>query len=295
MNRKTVFAALALLGALSPFAVHAEDNSTVIARVNGQEITRGDVMREMASLPPQLQQIPVEQIYPQLLERMIDSKLLLTEAQKMKITDSPDYKDRLKHAEDRIQTDLVLREKVKPLVTDAKVKTAYDAVIAKQKPEEEVKASHILLKTEDEAKAVIDQLNKGGDFAKIAAEKSTDKGSAAQGGELGYFTQATMVPAFAKAAFSMKPGEVSKTPVKTDFGYHVIKVEDKRKAQPVALEKVRPQIEAQLGDQAANEYVDGLRKDAKIEKFGLDGKPMADAAAKPAAAKPADAKPADKK
>ncbi len=287
MNYKSFIAAAVLAGALAPAAVFAQDDNTVVARVNGIEIKRSDVNRELAALPPQLQQIPLEQIYPQLLERMIDTRLLLAEAKAQKVSDTADYKERVARAEERIMSDVVLRQKVKPQITDAKVKAAYDNVISKQKPEEEVRARHILVKTEEEAKAIIEQLNKGGDFAKLAGEKSTDKGSAVQGGDLGYFTQAAMVPAFAKAAFAMKVGDVSKAPVKTDFGFHIIKLEDRRKAQPVPMEKVRPQIEAQLAEQAANEYVDSLRKSAKIERFGLDGKPMAEKAAAPAADKKA--------
>jgi peptidyl-prolyl cis-trans isomerase C len=215
---------------------------------------------------------------------MIDAKLLLAEAQTLKLQDTDDYKDRVKRAEERILTDMALRQKIKPMVTEAKVKEAYNAVISKQKPEEEVRARHILVKTEEEAKAIIEQINKGGDFAKIAEEKSADKGSATNGGDLGYFTQAVMVPAFAKAAFAMKNGEVSKTPVKTDFGWHVIKVEDKRTAKPVPMETVRPQIEAKLSEDMATTYIEGLRKSAKVERFGLDGKPMDAPAAEPAKA-----------
>lgn len=251
----------------------AEDDP-VIARVNGQEIHRSDVMREMSGLPPQLQQIPLENLYPQLLERMIDGKLLMAEGLAQKVNESEDYKKRVKNAEERILTDMTLRSKVKPLVTDDKVKARYDAIVAKSKPEEEVRARHILVKTEKEAQDIIAELGKGGDFAKLAESKSTDTGSAKQGGDLGFFTKGVMVPAFAKAAFEMKPGEVSKAPVKTEFGFHVIKVEDKRKAEPVKLEKVRAQLEAQVAEEAANDYVEGLKKGVKIERFALDGKPL---------------------
>lgn len=293
-SQKSLKAAL-LLAALAlplmvPALARAEDDP-VVARVNGQEIHRSDVTRELAGLPPQLQQVPVEQIYPQLLERMIDAKLLVAEGYAQKVNETEDYKQRVKHADERILTDMTLKSKVKPMVTDEKIKARYDALVAKAKPEDEVRARHILVKTEKEAQDVIAQLNKGGDFAKIAAEKSTDTGSAKQGGDLGYFTQGVMVPAFAKAAFAMKPGDVTKTPVKTEFGYHVIKVEDRRKAAPPPLDKVKPQIEAQIGEEMANEYVEGLKKNVKIERFGLDGKPMKDdaAAAAPAAGEAAPA------
>ncbi len=278
---------LALAGSLAmPMLAHADDD-TVLARVNGSEIKKSDVMRELASLPPQLQQIPVDQIYPKLLERMVDSRLLLAEAKKQKLDQSDDFKQREARSDERILTDMVLRAKVKSMITDDKVKAKYDS-IDKSKIEEEVKAAHILVKTEAEAKDIIAQLAKGGDFAKLAAEKSADKGSAAQGGELGYFTKSKMVPEFAKAAFAMKVGETSKTPVKTDFGYHVIKVEDRRK---ITMEELKPAIENMMADEMANQYIEGLRKDAKIETFGLDGKPLpAEGAAHAAAPAPADKK-----
>lgn len=273
----------------APFGARAESDP-VVARVNNEEIKKSDVMREMAGLPPQLQQIPLENLFPQLLERMIDSKLLLAEGRAQKLDESDDYKKRVANAQERILSDITLRSKVKPMVTEEKIKARYDAIVAKSKPEEEVHARHILLKTEKEAQDVIAELGKGGDFAKIAEAKSTDTGSAKQGGDLGYFTKGAMVPAFANAAFAMKAGDVSKVPVKTEFGFHVIKVEDKRKAEPVKLDKVKAQVEAQVAEEAANEYVESLKKGVKIERFDLNGKPLVE---KKEEAKPA--VPADKK
>lgn len=273
-NPKSALLTTVLLSAFfAPFPVIAEED-LVMAKVNGQEIHKSDVMRELAALPPQLQQIPVEQIYPQLLDRMIDAKLLLAEGYAAKVNETPDFKERMKHAEERIITDLALRQKIKPMVTDEKVKNLYDEIVKKSPQEEEIKARHILVKSEKEAKDIIEQLGKGGDFNKLASDKSTDTASATQGGDLGYFTKKAMVPEFANAAFALKPGEYTKTPVKSSFGYHVIKVDDVRKAKPVEFDKVKPQLEAKLSDQMANEYVEGVKKNAKIERFGLDGKPM---------------------
>jgi peptidyl-prolyl cis-trans isomerase C len=276
-----------LVLAVTMAAAPALAASPVVARVNGHEFNREDVNKEMAALPPQLQSMPLENIYPQLLERMIDSKLVADEGKVEKFDQTEEYKDRVKRTNERILTDITLRTKVKPQVTDSALKARYDNLVSKAKNEEELKARHILVKTEAEAKAIIEQLGKGGDFAKLATEKSTDKGSATNGGDLGYFTKASMVPAFADAAFAMKNGEVSKTPVKTDFGYHVIKVEDRRKVTPVPFDKVKPQIEAKVSDEIANQYVDGLKKKAKIERFNLDGSPMKEATPASAPAAPA--------
>ena len=120
----------------------AEDD-VVVARVNNQEIKKSDVMREMASLPPQLQQMPMESLYPQLLERMIDTKLLLAEGYAQKINESEDFKQRAKRAEERIITDMALRSKVKPMVTEDKVKARYDAIVSKSKVEEEVRRARL--------------------------------------------------------------------------------------------------------------------------------------------------------
>lgn len=278
------FLALTLAFAFAvPLSVSAADDVT-LARVNGVEIKRSDVMRELSGLPPQLQSVPIDQIYPQLIERMIDAKLLVAEANKQNLKDSEDYKGRLARAEERILTDMVLRNKIKPQLTDAKVKERYDSIVKSATPEEEVRARHVLVSTEKEAKDIIEQLNKGGDIAKIAAEKSSDKGSAAEGGNLGYFTKRSMVKPFADAAFALKNGEYTKTPVKTDFGYHVIKVEDRRKSAPPPLDRTRSQIEAQMSEELANEYVEGLRKGQKIERFNLNGTPMSPTQGEPAPA-----------
>ena len=271
--KKALITGVLLSAFLAPFPAIAADD-LVVARVNGQEIHKSDVMRELAALPPQLQQVPVEQIYPQLLDRMIDAKLLIAQGYAEKVNETADFKERMKRAEERIITDVTLREKIKPMVTDDKIKALYDEIVKHSTPEEEVRARHILVKTEKEAKDIIEQLGKGGDFNKLATEKSTDTASAQQGGDLGYFSKKAMVKPFADAAFAMKAGEYSKTPVKSDFGFHVIKVEDKRKSKPVELEKVKPQLEAKVSDQAANEYVETMKKNAKVERFGLDGKPL---------------------
>ncbi len=270
---KGLIVSVLLSALIAPFPTLAADD-VVVARVNDTEIHKSDVDRELAALPPQLQQVPVEQIYPTLLDRMIDAKLLLVEGYAAKMNETAEFKERSKRAEERIITDLTLREKIKPMVTDEKVKNLYDQLVKKSPLEEEVKARHILVENEKDAKDIIEQLNKGGDFNKLAADKSTDTASKKQGGDLGYFTKKTMVPAFADAAFALKVGEYTKAPVKSEFGYHVIKVDDKRKAEPVKLEKVKAQLEAKLSDEMANEYVEGIRKKAKIERFGLDGKPM---------------------
>ena len=161
--------------------------------------------------------------------------------------------------------------------------------------EEEVHARHILVSTEDEAKALIAELKKGAAFDKLAKEKSTDKASGAEGGDLGWFKKSDMVKEFADAAFGLKKGELSETPIKTQFGYHIIQIDDRRTAPPPALEELSDQIREELAREAVAAQLDKLRAGAKIEKFNMDGS-KAEAApaapAKPAAPAATPAKPA---
>jgi len=270
--------ALLALGVFS-FPVFAADDAAaggdaVVARVNGQEIHRSDVMRELQLMGPQAQQIPAQMLYPELLQKMIATRLVSAQGYAEKLQDTPEVKAQLKDAEAQIVAQMYVHRSIQPKITEAKIKEHYDELAAKFKPQDEVRARHILMPTEAEAEDIIKQLKGGADFAKLAQEKSHDTGSAKQGGDLGYFTHDVMVKEFADAAFAMKPGELSDKPVKTSFGYHVIKVEDKRKSAPPPLSEVHDQIANQLGQDMTNELVKGLEAKAKIEKFNIDGTPL---------------------
>jgi len=168
---------------------------------------------------------------------------------------------------------------VKAKVSDDVLKKKYDAFIKENPPQEEVRARHILLKTEKEANDALAELKKGADFAAVAKSKSTD-GSARDGGDLGYFSRGDMVAEFSDAAFAMKPGEVSKAPVKSQFGWHLIKVEDRRLSTAPSFEETKDQLRTEVSQEMAGELVEELRGKAKVERFDLDGKPMAAAPAK---------------
>lgn len=286
----TLVAAFALLTAVPAFAADAAatDDKAVVARINGEALTKADVTAEMAQLPPQLQQVPMQAIYPQLLEQLIIERTVQQAGYKAGVDKDDVVKKRLKDAEGKIVADEYLHQQIKKHVTDDMLKSAYEDYKKNFKGEEEVRASHILLKTEAEANDVIKQLKGGADFAKLAAEKSEDKAAAKQGGDLGYFHKADMVPSFADAAFSMKPGDVSQKPVKSDFGWHVIKVVDKRTSQPESFDAIKPQLENKLSQTQAQAIVKDLTAKAKIERFQLDGSPL------PAPAEKASEKPADK-
>lgn len=265
------FSALAAGGASAPAEAGGDP---VVARVNGDELRRSDVIREIQLLGPQAQQVPPQMLYPQLLQKMIATKLVSTQGYAQKLQNDKEVKEKMKDAEARIVAETYVHRTVQPKITDDKIKQRYDELSAKFKPQDEVKARHILVSGEEEANELIKQLKAGGDFAKLAQEKSKDTGSAKQGGDLGYFPREAMVKPFADAAFAMKDGDVSDKPVKTEFGWHVIKVEGHRKSSPPPISEVHDQIANQLGQEMTNDLVKSIEAKAKIEKFNLDGTPM---------------------
>lgn len=246
----------------------------VLATVDGTPIRRSDVAAVQRTLPAQFQQVPVEVLYPAVVERLIDSKLVANAGRKDKLEDDPEVKRRLAQFEDRLIQDVYLTRRVEAAVTDKALRERYDTFVKANPPKEEVSARHILVQTEAQAKEVIGELAKGGDFAEIAKAKSMDPSGKSQGGSLGFFSREDMVPEFSAAAFAMKAGETSKTPVKTQFGWHVIKVEERRQNAP-SFDEMREQLTTELSQEIVGEVVGKLREGAKVERFGLDGSPRA--------------------
>ncbi len=264
--------AMAAAGGAAPAATAGGD--PVVARVNGEELHRSDVIREIQLLGPQAQQVPPQMLYPQLLQKMIATKLVATQAYAQKLQNDKEVKEKMKDAEAHIVAETYVHRTVQPKITEDKIKQRYDELSAKFKPQDEVKARHILVSSEDEANELIKQLKGGADFAKLAEEKSKDTGSAKQGGDLGYFSREMMVKPFSEAAFGMKDGEVSDKPIKTEFGWHIIKVEGRKKSSPPPMSEVHDQIANQLGQEMTNDLVKSIEAKAKVEKFNLDGTPM---------------------
>lgn len=248
--------------------------NTVVARVNGVELHLSDVEAAQQSLSPEAQKMPLAQIYPMLLGRMIDGMLVTEAGRKEHLDQSPEVQRRLKLLEDRLIQQAYIEQVLKDAENEDKLKEAYRKSIQQKPAREEVHARHILVKTEAEANSIIDQLNKGADFATLAKKYSTDPG-AASGGDLGYFGRDDMVPAFAAAAFALQPGQYTKTPVKTQFGWHVILLVDRRTKQPPTFEEARAQLSRTLAHEMIEAKIKELRGAAKIEAFGLDGKPLA--------------------
>jgi len=245
----------------------------VVARVDGTELHLADVEAAQHSLPPQAQKLPLKQIYPLLLDRLVDGALVTEAGRKEHLDQDPAVEQRLKLYKDRLIQQAYVEQLIKGAETEDKLKARYQKFIEEKPAREEVHARHILVKTEAEAKSIIAQLDKGADFATLAKKNSTDPG-AASGGDLGYFTRDDMVPAFSAAAFALPVGKYTETPVKTEFGWHVILVEDHRVKKPPTFTEAREQISQLLARDIIQAKLKELRGAANIETFGLDGKPL---------------------
>lgn len=249
------------------------DPNQVVARVNGTDVTRQEVIDSAVDLPEQIRS-QIDMVFPQLLNRFIGLKLLGDKGRSENLAEDPEVKKLMGEYETQAIRQVYVTRYLDQQVTEEAVKARYDKNLKDNPPPEEVRAAHILVKTEDEAKAIIEQLAGGADFAAVAKEKSEDKGSGANGGELGWFAKSVMVKEFADAAFAMQPGETSAAPVKSQFGFHIIKLEERRTQPAPTLDSQRDQIRAQLSEEVVQALVTQLRKDAKVEVLGADGKPI---------------------
>jgi len=243
----------------------ASTSDPVIARVNGVDIKQSDLALAEEDVGADMQAASPEAKREHLISYLADIIMVTQAADKKNIADNPDFKRRLAFLRSKLLMGYELQQEAKTALTDEALKQTYDEAVKSMSGQEEVHARHILVEGEDEAKAIIEQLKGGADFAKLAKEKSKDPG-AAEGGDLGYFTKDQMVPEFADVAFKMYPGQLS-NPVKTQFGWHVIKVEDKRIKQPPEFEKVKDQIEAYLARKVQSDFIAKLRQSAKVERF----------------------------
>lgn len=284
---------VALVIAAIGFAVPSIADDKVIATVNGQPVTDADLNAVMGSLGQQLQQVPEAMRPRAALDRLIDMRILSAEATKAGVDKSPEFKAKLDAIRQQLLIAQYVKDKIEATVTDADLKARYDKEVAAFTPPEEMRARHILVKTKEEAEAIIKQLDGGADFAAIAKEKSQDPGSAAKGGDLDYFSAGDMVAPFEEAAQKLKVGEYTKEPVQTQFGFHVIKLEDRRKQQPPAFDTVKDQIKQAVVGEKFQLALLALKKDAKIDikdpKFAAPAAPAPGAAPAAPAATPAPA------
>ncbi|BBK34483.1 peptidyl-prolyl cis-trans isomerase C [Stella humosa] len=247
----------------------------VVARVNGKPILRSDVLAAHRQLPAQVQQMPLDMIFPLVVDQVVSSRLLSDAGRSQNLQNDPDVKNQMARLEERVIERVYLTRVVEKAVTEEKLKAKYAEFVKTQPVGEEVKASHILLEKEDDAKRLTAELEKGGDFARAAREKSIDPSGRENGGDLGFFQKEQMVPEFSAAAFAMKKGETTKMPVKSQFGWHIIRVTDRRQMAAPTFEAAREELSSELTREAVDAHVKGLREGAKVELFNADGTPLA--------------------
>jgi peptidyl-prolyl cis-trans isomerase C len=259
----------------------------VVAKVNDQPIYLSDLQAAAQGLPDNLRGLPPQMLFPMLLDQLIDGRALVLEAKKTALDKDPLVAHEIAAAEDRALQSAMLSKEVGPSVTDEAVKARFDKEAAGKPPEEEVHASHILVANEADAKKIIAELNAGADFATLAKQNSTDPGGKT-GGDLGFFKKDDMVPEFAEAAFALKPGQITQTPVHTQFGWHVIKLDERRSAPPATFEQSRDALRQKMIQEGVQQAVAQARTGITVQKFNMDGTPLkaTDTAVPPPAAKP---------
>lgn len=240
----------------------AQSASDVVATVNGNEITMGDVVLVYENLPADVQSQGIDALWPQIIDQLVNQEILAGEAD----LNDPKTVQAVELQTQSTLASIVFDEKLNEAVTDARVQEVYDELIGNAEPIEEYSAAHILVESEEDANAIVEELNNGGDFAKLAEEKSKDPGSAAQGGDLGWFTKGRMVPAFEEKVIEMSSGEAGavSAPVKSDFGWHIIKFQGKREQPKPTLEEVRPNVEDYIRQEASQGLLTSLKEGADV-------------------------------
>ncbi len=269
-----------LIPAASAAPALAEDPGQVIARVNGVDIKAGDLALADEDVGSNLP-MTGDARRDYLTRYLTDMQVIVQAADAKKLGDNEDFKRHLAYARNKLLMERFLQTEGKASVSDAALHQLYDQLTKQMAGEKEVHARHILVETEDQAKAVLAELKNGADFVAVAKQKSKDP-SSSDGGDLGYFTKDRMVPEFADAAFKLEVGQIS-DPVKTEFGWHIIKVEDKRDRQIPEFDKVKDQLENMVARKALSEQVAKLRADAKIERMDAPASGSETPAAPPAA------------
>ncbi len=275
MMRAMLLAGVLALGLGQAAVCHAQTASGgVVARVNGEAITSADMSMFYESLPAEYRQVPMDALYDQLLEGLIDRKLLALAAREAGLFDDETVKERLAYVEDGVLQEVYLGRIIDAEVSEERLGAAYDALVADQAGNQEVHARHILLDSEKDARAVIAELGAGADFAEMARQHSTGP-SGPNGGDLGYFTREQMVPEFADVAFALEAGVITTEPVQTQFGWHIIKVEDRRAVEPPGFEAVVVELRNREAQTVIIELMQRLHAGAAITRFDAAGNEIA--------------------
>lgn len=266
---RAVFCALLLTGLIAAAPIHAQEQKIKVAEVNGEAIFLEEVMKIAEQLPADIRQQPLPNYFDRIVDDVIDSRLAAAAGNDAGLTNNPEVLAQMSIAAQRVLAEAYITTELRKVVTEEEVQKAYQLFISDESAREEIKARHILVASEAEAKAIIAELNSGADFVSLAKEKSTGP-SGPNGGDLGYFARGAMVPSFENAAFALSVGSHSSEPVQTQFGWHIIKLEDKKTAEAPPIETLRGQLQANLANQALSRIIETLRAPASISRLSFD-------------------------
>ena len=274
LNHRSIFMIVSLLiigvyGVnLTKPALAQKYQQIVVATVDGAEIQLDEILDLIEQLPPEYQNEPLTNYYDQMVDRVINGRLAAKAAEKSALSDDPEVIEDMRVAAQKVLADYWLRAEIAKSLTKEAIDKAYDAYVSDTASRKEVKASHILVADEQTAVSAIQKLEEGADFAELAREISTGP-SGPNGGDLGYFGRGAMVPVFEQAAFALDVGSFTSAPVQSQFGWHVIKLLDKRIAEAPSIEEMSPQLEQNITNLSFARLVETLRADAKIQKKSL--------------------------
>jgi peptidyl-prolyl cis-trans isomerase C len=257
-------------GGLRPVPPATGQTDPVVASVEGHPIYLSDLGRAESALPPNLRGMSFESLYPVLLDRMVDHEALVMLARRRGLEDNPAVKKQIQDATERVLEGALLAMDAVPKVTDDAIKARYDRLFANKPATEQVRARHILVSTQAEAEKLIADLKNGADFAALAAKYSKDP-DAKNGGELGFFSREQVWPGFADVAFALQPGQVADKPIHNEFGWHVVKVEERRLVAPPSYSDMHDQLKQQLMQEAVRQEVALARGQLTIHEWNLDG------------------------
>jgi peptidyl-prolyl cis-trans isomerase C len=281
-----VLAQTAPPSAATPLAANAPAaNDPILAKVNGEPIRLSDVQAAAAGMPPAVQSMPPQTLFPMLLRQMIDDQALLLQARRDGLDKDPDIQKQMREASDQTLETALLRKEIAPLVTEATVRARYDADVAKNKGQEEVHARQIVVADEATARSIIAQLAKGAAFEDLWKQYDTNhdagangsgavKGAVpAKGGDMGFFKKSELPPEFAKVEFALQPGQVTRTPLHSQYGWHVIQVLERRPVPVPTFEQAAPELQQAMIHEALQKVTAQARAQVKIETFNPDGSP----------------------
>jgi|TARA_R110002126_G_scaffold13118_1_gene56272 peptidyl-prolyl cis-trans isomerase C len=250
--------------------VEIKPGDPIVAVIDKVEIKRSEIFDMIDELSGHQQVVPKQVVFPVVLDQFVNGKIVEIKADSSDVTASDEYKTRLDEAKTQIARAVFIEKEINSKITDETLKAAYDEYVAEQAAVEEASARHILLGSEEEALAVITELDGGKDFAELAKAKSTGP-SGANGGDLGYFKKGDMVPEFEAVVFKLDKGAYTKAPVQTQFGYHVIKLEDKRAVKAESFDLKKPELEAGLRNKVLQDLLGNWRSESKVTLYDING------------------------